>query len=215
MSIKVFLAEDHNIVREAIRILLEKETDIKVVGEAADGQTALQIVGKVKPDVVVMDIAMPSLNGIETTRKIIAEVNGAKVIALSAHSNRKFVFHMFKAGASGYLLKDCFFKELVYAIRTVMENKIYISPEIATIVVKDYIRQSLNIDSSVFAVLTEREREMLQLITEGKTTKQIAFLFKVSTKTVETHRSQIMEKLNICSIAELTKYAIREGLTSL
>ncbi|MDD5194560.1 MAG: response regulator transcription factor [Candidatus Omnitrophica bacterium] len=215
MSIKVFLADDHNMMREAIHLLLEKETDIKVVGEAADGQATLEAVRRIKPDVVIMDISMPALNGIETTRKIATKFHGVKVIALSVHSERRFVFHMFKAGAVGYVLKDCAFKELICAIRTVIEKNIYISPEIATIVVKDYIRRSLKDDLSAFSVLTDREREVLQLITEGNATKQIALLLKVSIKTIETHRLQIMEKLKIHSIAELTKYAIREGLTSL
>jgi DNA-binding NarL/FixJ family response regulator len=215
MSIKIVLADDHNIVREAIRVLLDSESDMKVVGEAADGQTTLELVQKMSPDVVIMDIAMPGLNGIEATRKIIAKIPGVKVIALSAHPDRKFVFHMFKAGASGYLLKDCFFEELTCAIRTVTKNEIYVSPRIADVVVKDFIRQSLKKDSSVFCTLTDREREVLQLLAEGRTTKQIAFLLKISAKTIETHRLNIMEKLDIHSVPELTKYAIREGLTFL
>jgi len=215
MSIKIVLADDHNIVREALRVLLDKESDMKVVGETADGRAALRITHETNPDVVIMDIAMPGLNGIETTRKIIAEVPGVRVIALSAHSDRRFVFHMFKAGASGYLLKDCVFKELAYAIRTVARDQIYVSPEIAHILIKDYIHQSFKKNFTVFSVLTSREREVLQLLAEGETTKQIAFLLKVSAKTIETHRLQIIKKLKIRSIAELTKYAIREGLTSL
>ena len=215
MSIKIVLADDHNIVREALRVLLDNESDMEVVGETADGQATLGSVQKMRPDVVIMDIAMPGLNGIETTRKIIAKVPGVKVIALSALSDRRFIFHMFKAGASGYLLKDCIFEELARAIRCVAKNQIYVSPEIADDVVRDFIHQSFKKDFSVFSTLTDREREILQLLAEGKTTKQIAFLLKVSIKTIETHRLQIMEKLNIHSIAELTKYAIREGLTSL
>lgn len=188
---------------------------MKVVGKTADGQATLGLVQKMRPDVVIMDIAMPGLNGIEATRKIITELPSVKVLALSAHSDRRFVFHMFKAGASGYLLKDCVFEELALAIRTVVKNQIYISPKISDIVVKDYIRQFLKNDFSVFSVLTDREREVLQLLSEGRTTKQITFLLKVSIKTIETHRQHIMDKLKIHSIAELTKYAIREGLTSL
>jgi len=215
MSIKIILADDHNIMRQALRVLLENEPDIEVVGETADGQAALGLVRETKPDVVIMDIAMPGLNGVEATRKITAKVPGAKVIALSAHSERRFVFHMFKAGASGYLLKDCIFEELVCAIRTVAKNEIYVSPKIADVVVGGFIRQSLKKDLSVFSVLTDREREVLQLLSEGKTTKQIALLFKVSVKTIETHRLNIMEKLDIHNIPGLTKYAIREGLTFL
>ena len=214
-SIKIVIADDHNIVREALRVLLDREPDMRVVGDTADGQAALHLVSEKRPDVVIMDIAMPGLNGIETTRKIIAKVPGVKVIALSAYSDRKFVFHMFKAGASGYLLKDCIFVELACAIRTVAKNQIYVSPEIADTVVKDFIRQSLKNDFTAFSDLTDREREVLQLLSEGRTTKQIALLLKVSIKTIETHRLKIMDKLNIRSIAELTKYAIREGLTTL
>jgi DNA-binding NarL/FixJ family response regulator len=215
MSIKIILADDHNILRQALSALLEQEQEMEVVGETADGQATLELVRNTRPDVVIMDIAMPGLNGIEATRKIITECPDTKVIALSVHSDRKFVFHMFKAGASGYLLKDCIFEELVSAIHTVTKNQIYISPEISDIVVKDYIHQSLKNSSTIFSVLTDREREVLQLLAEGKATKQIAALLKVSTKTIETHRKQIMDKLNIHSIAELTKYAIREGLTFL
>lgn len=215
MSIEIILADDHNIVCEALCVLLDNESDMKVVGKTADGQATLGLVQKMRPDVVIMDIAMPGLNGIEATRKIITELPSVKVLALSAHSDRRFVFHMFKAGASGYLLKDCVFEELALAIRTVVKNQIYISPKISDIVVKDYIRQFLKNDFSVFSVLTDREREVLQLLSEGRTTKQITFLLKVSIKTIETHRQHIMDKLKIHSIAELTKYAIREGLTSL
>ena len=215
MSIKIILADDHNIVREAIGVLLDSESDMKVVGESADGRTTLELAQKMNPDVVITDIAMPGLNGIGTTRKIIAKMPGVKVIALSAYSDRKFVFHMFKAGASGYLLKDCVFDELTCAIRAVVRNEIYISPRIANIVVKDFIHQSFKNDSLVFYALTDREREVLQLLAEGKATKQVAFLLKISPKTIETHRLNIMEKLNIHSVPELTKYAIREGLTFL
>ena len=214
-KIRVLIVDDHTLVRDGIRALLALVADIEVVGEAADGQTTLGLVQKMRPDVVIMDIAMPGLNGMETTRKITTEVPGVKVIALSAHSHRKFVFQMFKAGASGYLLKDCIFEELACAIRTVAKNQIYVSPNIANIVVEDFIRHSLKKDFSAFSALTDREREVLQLLSEGKTTKQIALLLKVSVKTIETYRQHIMEKLDIHSIAELTKYAIREGLTFL
>ena len=215
MSIKIILADDHNIVRQALRVLLENEPDMKVVGETADGQAALGLARETRPDVVIMDIAMPGLNGVEATRKITAKVPGVKVIALSAHSDQRFVFHMFKAGASGYLLKDCVFEELACAIRSVVRNQIYVSPKITGVLVKDFIRLSSDKDSTVFSVLTDRERESLQLLAEGRTTKQIASLLKVSVKTIETYRQHIMEKLDIRSIAELTKYAIREGLTPL
>ncbi len=215
MSIAIILADDHNIMREALRVLLEKESDMEVVGEAADGQSTLRLAQEKRPDVVIMDISMPGLNGIEATRKITANVSGVKVIALSAYSDRRFIFHMFKAGASGYLLKDCLFEELAAAIRAVARKQIYVSPKIADVVVKDFIRRSLKDDLTVFSILTDREREVLQLLSEGQTTKRIASLLKVSVKTIETHRQHIMDKLDIRSIAGLTKYALREGLTSL
>ena len=215
MSIKVVLVDDHKVMREGLRALLKNESDLEVAGEAADGQSAFRLVSEIKPDLVIMDIAMPGLNGIETTRKIISKFSGVRVLALSAYSDRRFIFRVFKAGASGYLLKDCAFEELVCAIRAVSARQIYLSPGIANIVLKDYLRQSLKNSTSVFSVLTDREREVLQLLSEGKTTKQIAALLKVSVKTIETQRSRVMDKLNIRSIAELTKYAIREGITSL
>jgi len=202
-------------MRQALHALLEQEPDIKVVGETADGQATVQLARQIRPDVVIMDVSMPSLNGIEATRKIMVEAPGVRVIALSAHSDRRFVFHMFKAGASGYLLKDCVFEELAYAIRAVVRNQVYISPKIADVVVKGYLHQSLKEDFKVFSTLTDRQRQVLQFLAEGRTTKQIAFLLKVSAKTIETHRLQIMDRLKIYSIAGLTKYAIREGLTSL
>ncbi len=170
---------------------------------------------KLLPDLIVIDTVLPDLNGIEATRQIIAEHPHIKIIALSMHSDKQFVIEMLKAGASGYMLKDCAFEELVYAIHSVMKDQVYLSPRITTIVLKEYVSDLHKGESSVFKVLTNREREVLQLIAEGKTTKEIAHLLQVSIKTVETHRQQLMNKLNIRSIAELTKYAIREGLTSL
>jgi DNA-binding NarL/FixJ family response regulator len=215
VTIKVLLADDHKIVRDGLRTLLEKNSDIVVAGEAEDGREALQMAQKLLPDVVVMDIAMPDLNGIEATRQILADRSAVRIVALSMHSDKRFVSEMLKAGASGYLLKDCAFEELITAIRTVMKGKIYLSPEIAGVVIGDYIKKDAKADSSVFSLLSDREREVLQLMAEGKTTKEVASYLHVSVKTVETHRTNIMTKLDIHSIAELTKYAIREGLTSL
>ncbi|MFO0752330.1 MAG: response regulator transcription factor [Thermodesulfovibrionales bacterium] len=214
MSLKVLLADDHKIVRDGLRTLLQKNSDIEVIAEAEDGREAVQLVRKMAPEIVVMDIAMPDLNGIEAARQIMAEQPGIKVIALSMHSDKRFVMEMLKAGASAYLLKDCAFEELVLAIRAVMENKTYLSPGIAGVVVEDFIH-SRKEEPSVFSVLTDREREVLQLLAEGETTKEIASHLRVSIKTIETHRNRIMDKLGIHTIAELTKYAIREGLTSL
>jgi DNA-binding NarL/FixJ family response regulator len=215
VTIKVLLADDHKIVRDGLRTLLEKNSDIVVAGEAEDGREALQMAQKLLPDVVVMDIAMPDLNGIEATRQILADRSTVRIIALSMHSDKRFVSEMLKAGASAYLLKDCAFEELITAIRTVMKGKIYLSPEIAGVVIGDYIKKDTKADSSVFSLLSDREREVLQLMAEGKTTREVASYLHVSVKTVETHRTNIMTKLDIHSIAELTKYAIREGLTTL
>ena len=161
-----------------------------------------------------MDVGMPDLNGIEATRQITGEMPRVKVVALSMHDDRRFVLNMLKAGAAGYMLKDCAFKDLAKAIRVVMTNKTYLSSEVADIVVKDYLASTSQGASSAFQLLSPREREVLQLIAEGKTSAQIADSLHISVKTVETHRQQIMVKLKIKSIAELTKYAIREGLTS-
>ncbi len=215
MSIKILLADDHSIVRQGLRALIEKQPGMEVIAEAEDGLTTVRFAQELSPDVVIMDIAMPGLNGIEATRKIIAKTPGIKVIALSMHSNRRFVVEMLKAGASGYLLKDCAFEDLTHAIRAVVAKKMYLSFKIASIVIKDYINLFPKTEISVFSILTTREREVLQLMAEGKTTRQIAVHLGISVKTVETYRMQIMEKLDIHTVAELTKYAIREGLTSL
>jgi DNA-binding NarL/FixJ family response regulator len=189
---------------------------MEVLAEAEDGRDAVRLVRKLSPQVVIMDVGMPDLNGIEATRQILQESPETKVIALSMHSDRRFVTNMLKAGASGYLLKDSAFEELATAIRVVMARKTYLSHEIAHVVVKDYVQGGGSKDDpSVFSVLSPREREVLQLMAEGKTNRQIAETLNVSLKTVETHRQQIMNKLEIHNIVELTKYAIREGLASL
>ena len=187
---------------------------MEVIGEADNGRRAVELVDELAPDVVVMDIGMPELNGIEATRRIVHDHPHTRVIALSMHSDRRFLGEILKAGASGYLLKDGAFEELAGAIRTVIGNKMYLSPRIADVVVEDYVRHLPRGEPSAFAALTPREREVLQLLAEGKATKQAAACLHVSVKTVETHRRQIMTKLDIHSVAELTKYAIREGLTT-
>ena len=214
MSIKVVLADDHMIVRNGLRSLLE-QNDMEVVAEAEDGRTTVRLARDLLPDVVVMDISMPDLNGIEATRQITAESPGVKVIGLSMHSDKRFVSGMLSAGASGYLLKDCAFEELTQALRTVVASQTYLSPGINSIVVKDYMDRVSITRSPDSPVLTGRAREVLQLLAEGKTTKQIACQLGVSAKTIESHRQHIMGKLDLHSIAELTKYAIRTGLTSL
>ena len=214
MSIKVLIADDHQIMREGLRALLEKEFDIQVLGEADDGRMILRMARELEPDVIIMDVAMPDLNGIEATRQIVGELPGVKIIALSMHDDRRFVLNMLKAGAAGYMLKDCAFKDLAKAIRVVMSHKTFLSPEVADIVVQDYLSTNQPAESSAFNLLSPREREVLQLLAEGKTSALIGESLHISIKTVETHRQQIMVKLKIRSVAELTKYAIREGLTS-
>jgi DNA-binding NarL/FixJ family response regulator len=213
MNIKVILADDHAIVRSGLARLLQQQEGMEIVGQADNGVSAVSLTRQLSPDVVVMDIGMPDLNGIEATRQIVKESPRIKVIGLSMHSSKKYIREMFKAGASGYLLKNCSFEELTEAINVVIAGKTYISPSISTAVIGDYISGAVDDKSSVFAVLTEREREVLQLLAEGKTTKQIAERLHISSKTVEAHRLKIMHKLDIDNIAQLTKYAIQEGLT--
>jgi two-component system response regulator NreC len=215
MSVRIILAEDHRITREGLVNLLQERPDMEVVGEAENGREAVRLAKELSPDLIIMDVTMPDLNGIDATRIITSGSNNTKVIALSMYSDKQFVQGMMQAGASGYLLKDCAFEELVSAIKAVIQGDTYLSPGIAGIVVQDYLTKLTTDRSSADTVLTNREREVLQLIAEGNSTKEIAARLTVSVKTVETHRRQIMEKLGIFSIAELTKYAIREGLTSL
>jgi two-component system response regulator NreC len=215
MGIRIILADDHRIVRQGLRTLIGQEPDMEVVGEAEDGLSTVTMVRELLPHVVVMDIKMPDLNGIEATQQILSEVSVVKVIALSMYADGRFVADMFKAGACGYLLKDCAFEELAKAIRLAMSNKTYLSLGIAEIMVKDYATMNSSPSESIFSTLTAREREVLQLLVEGKSTSQIAEILQISIKTVETHRQQVMQKLGTKSVAELTKYALREGLTSL
>lgn len=215
MSIKILLADDHGIIRDGLRSLLEKEPDIEVIGEAQDGRKAFELVQKLQPDIVIIDIAMPNLNGIDATRQITSKFPDVKVIALSIHSNRRFVANMLKAGASGYVLKESLFDELSHAIHTVTDNGTYLSPQITSMVIDDYVERLSTTNTPRLEVLTNREREVLQLLTEGKSTKQIAAELYVSSKAIEANRRQVMKKLNMHNIAMLTKYAIREGLTSI
>lgn len=214
MKTRVLLADDHKIFRDGLRTLIEKE-GMEVVGEAENGRMAIKLAEKLIPAVVVMDVSMPDMNGIEATRKIIAAVPNVRVIGLSMHSDRRFVLGMLEAGASGYLLKDCAFEELASAISQVSTGNAYLSPKIADVVVKGYLNKMTDDSPSGGAVLTSREREILQLIAEGLTAKEVAAHVFLSIKTVETHRRNIMQKLNMRSTADLTKYAIREGLVAL
>ena len=215
-EIRIVIADDHKIFRQGLRTLLEKYSNLKVVAEAMDGNSAIKACLDLKPNLVVMDISMPGLNGIEATRQIIEKTSKSiSVIMLSMHSDWHYVIESIKAGARGFLLKDCAFEELTSAIQAVTSDKTYLSAPITDTLIKDYIFNVAKNDQSAFSILTPREREVLQLISEGSSTKNISEELKISIKTVETHRQQIMEKLNIHSVAELTKYAIRQGITSL
>jgi DNA-binding NarL/FixJ family response regulator len=214
MAINIVLADDHKVLRHGLSQAIKSEQDMEIIGQAENGYEAIKLAQELVPDIMIMDIAMPELNGIEATRQILKTHPQIKIIALSMHSNKKFIHEMFKAGARGYLLKDCEYAELINAIRIVMQNKTYLSPSITGVVIENYMMQGAPENQNAFAVLSDREREVLQLIAEGKTTKQIARMLHVSPKTVEGHRTRIMHKLDIDSIANLTKYAIREGLTS-
>jgi two-component system response regulator NreC len=215
VSIRVIIADDHNIMRAGLKALIEKQHGIEVIGEASDGRTTVTLALKLSPDVILMDISMSDMNGIEATKRIVEKLPKVRIVALSMHSDRKFVADMLNAGASGYLLKDCAARELAHAIHTVMSGRSYLSPAITDIMINDY-KHILSRDTlSVFSLLTAREREVLQLLAEGNTAKKIASRLNVSIKTVETYRQHIMEKLDIHTIAGLTKYAVREGLTAL
>jgi len=215
MSTRIILADDHAIVREGLRSMLENELNMIVLAQAESGRTAIDLAVKLRPDIVIMDISMPDLNGIEATQRIVAEAEGVRVIALSMHSDKRYVAEMLKAGASGYLLKHSALDELERAIQTVLSGRTYVSPSIAGVMVKDYVEHLKAKAEGPTSLLTAKEREVLQLIAEGKSTKEIAGKLNVSVPTIETHRQHIMEKLDLHTVAELTKFAIREGLTSL
>ena len=219
MHTKILLVDDHKITRDGLSALIEKQPDMEVVGEAENGRDAVKLVQNLIPDVIIMDISMPDLNGIDATRQILAESPSTKVIALSMYSDKRYVEGMLSAGVSGYLVKSCAFDELVQAILAVISGKAYLSPNIADIVMKEYAGRltgaGVEDASSPEMRLSSREREVLQLITEGYNSKQIADKLFISIKTVSTHRRNIMEKLNINNIADLIKFALREGLTSI
>jgi two-component system, NarL family, response regulator NreC len=215
VTIKILLADDHKIMRDGLRKILQEQSDMEVIGEANSGRAAVDLAYRLVPDVIIMDISMPVMNGIEATRRIVAKAPQIKIIALSMHSDKRYVVEMLKAGALGYVHKMCQYEDLAIAIRAVIAQKSYFCPRELKTIGTEYIQTRSKRQLSVFSVLTSREREVLQLVAEGKTTRQIASTLNVSIKTIETHRQQIMKKLGINSIAELTKYAIREGLTSL
>lgn len=215
MSIRILIADDHQIFRQGLKALIEKEPDMEVVAEAEDGNKALALAREVRPHVIIMDVSMPELNGIEATRQIIAEAPGAKIIALSMHTSHQFVIGMFKAGVHSYLLKECAFEELIQAIRHAVAAAPSGRRDMPHILSNGCFSQPVQFNPVDFAGLTAREVVVLQLMAEGKTSRQIADLLCISVKTVESHRKQIMDKVGTRSIAALTKYAIQQGLTSL
>jgi DNA-binding NarL/FixJ family response regulator len=202
-------------IRQGLKSLLESESDLTVVAEANNGRDAIEMVRQHAPDVIVMDLHMPELNGVEATRRALEAKPDVKIICLSAHTDQRMTAEVLKAGAVAYALKESAFEELIVAIRTVIQGKIYLSPSVTGLLVNDYVRSRGTEPLSIFTTLSNREREVLQLISEGRTTKSIAQQLHVSVKTAETHRRNLMEKLKIDSVAELTKLALREGITTL
>jgi DNA-binding NarL/FixJ family response regulator len=213
MATKVLLVDDHKIMREGISALLRKYSEFEVVGQAADGRQALEMASHLKPDIVIMDVGMPNLNGVEATKQLLSINPNVKVMALSTHSDGAVVAKMIKAGALGYMLKESAFEELIEALNTLQEGRTFLCNKISKVVFSDYVGLVTNAKTREGDGLSNREREVLQLVAEGHTTKEIAEVLNLSTKTIDSHREHIMEKLGIRNVAGLTKYAIREGLT--
>ncbi len=215
-KIKVVLAEDHTIVRKGIRALLDAEDNIEVVGEAEDGQAAINQVEKFSPDLVIMDHTMPVLNGLTATRQIKKMFPDVKILILTMHTNEEYVLQFLRAGAAGYLIKKTAPKELVTAIQAIYQGESYLSPSISKVVIDGYVQQSSNLDSEDnYEKLTDRERQILQLVTEGFSNREIAEQLSISIKTVNNHRVSLMDKLDIHNTAKLVKYAIRKGVINL
>ncbi len=213
--IRIILADDHAVMRRGLRLVLEEQKDFQVVGEASDGREAVSLVEALKPDVAVLDIAMPNMNGIEAARQISAKQPGVSIVVLSMHSDEGYVLRALKAGARGYLLKESPEADLIHAIRSVSQGKAFFSPAVSRMLVEDYVRQLQDKDiEDSYELLTQRERELLQLIAEGKSNKDVANMLNLSLYTVETHRGNIMEKLNLHSVPELILYAVRKGVIS-
>jgi two-component system response regulator NreC len=214
-QIRILLADDHNVMRRGLRLLLERQPEFKVVGEASDGRQAVEQAEATKPDIIVLDIAMPNLSGIEAAQRISALLPQTRIIILSMHSDESYVLRALKAGAKGYLLKDSAENDLIEAIRAVDEGKAFFSPEISNIMVEDYVREMKRRGAEdSYELLTPREREILQMLAEGKSNKHIATVLDLSLYTVETHRRNLQDKLNLHSFAELILYAVRKGIIS-
>ncbi len=215
MAIRVILADDHNILRAGLKSLLQGSHDVEVIAESDNGRDTVALARELEPDIVVMDVAMPDMNGVDATRKIGQLAPQVRVLALSSHNDGAFVKGMLEAGARGYLLKDAATGELLTALEAVHKGQIYVSPSVTDTLVGDYLQRVKGDIGPDAQILSTREREVLQLVAEGKSSAQIAAALHLSDRTVETHRKRIMDKLGIRSIAALTKYAIREGITSL
>jgi two-component system response regulator NreC len=211
-KIKVLVADDHTILRQGIKALLDNQEGIEVIGEAKDGREALAIIEETLPDVILMDIAMPGLNGLEATRRIKKKFPRMKVLVLTMYTNEEYIFQILNAGANGYLVKETAFQDLISAIKAVYKNEAFMSPSISKKVINSYIKKAQDDEEQICEILTTREREILQLIAEGNSSKKIAELLFISPKTVETHRTHIMDKLNIHNRTGLIKYAIRKGM---
>jgi DNA-binding NarL/FixJ family response regulator len=211
--IRILLADDHTVVRDGLRALVEKQPDMKVVGEAADGRDVLRVAEEQSPDVIIMDIAMPAMNGIEATRRILAANSHCAVVILSMHQDESYVLRSLKAGARGYLLKDSARSDVIEAIRAVAQGRSFLTRKVSSILQEDYVREMerRGLEDS-YDLLTDREREILQLVAEGRTNKEVALMLNISLTTVETHRTHILQKLNLHSIPELILYAVRKGI---
>jgi RNA polymerase sigma factor (sigma-70 family) len=213
--IRLLLADDHEVIRAGLRLVLERQRDFEVLGEAADGREAVAKAGELHPDVVVLDLAMPNLNGMEATRQICSTLPGIQIVVLSMHSDEEYVLRALKAGARAYVLKEAGEADLIAAIRAVHAGKSFFSPAVSRMLVEDYVRQLQDRDlEDSYDLLTPREREILQLVAEGKSNKEIAQTLSLSVYTVETHRGNMMEKLNLHSVPELILYAVRKGVIS-
>jgi len=214
-KIRVLLADDHTLMRRGLRLIVEQQPDLVVVGEAEDGRQAVALSASVKPDVAVLDIGMPNLNGIEAAKQLTDGDSGAAVVILSMHADETYILRALKAGARGYLLKDSAESDLVRAIRSVAEGKAFFSPAVSKVMLEDYVKKLQRTGSEdSYDLLTPREREILQLVAEGKSNKEVANLLHLSVYTVETHRANIMEKLKLKGVPELILYAVRKGIIS-